>query len=218
MKIKEIILFTNNIQKQKQFYQNVLEFELVVDTEEKISFKTGISILSFKYSETVVKSSHFAFNIPLNQDKNALLWLQRRVEILPDGDDLISDFKNWNAKAIYFYDADKNIVEFIARKNLNIESHTPFSSKSILSISEMGIVATNIETIYNSINSIKNIPVFSGDLKRFCALGNDEGLFILINGTIKNWHPTQEKAFTSNFIIKGDYNFSFENGEIKELL
>ncbi|MDD7886522.1 hypothetical protein [Flavivirga sp. 57AJ16] len=65
---------------------------------------------------------------------------------------------------------------------------------------------------------MKNIPFFSGDLMRFCALGNEEGLFILINKILKKWYPTQEEAFTSNFIIRGDYNFSFENGEIKELL
>ncbi|GAA3610218.1 hypothetical protein GCM10022396_29250 [Flavivirga amylovorans] len=88
----------------------------------------------------------------------------------------------------------------------------------LLSISEIGIVATNLESIYNSINNIKSIPVFDGSLERFCALGNENGLFILINKTIKTWHPTQEEAFTSNFIIKGDYNFSYENGEIKELL
>ncbi|TGV01226.1 VOC family protein [Flavivirga rizhaonensis] len=218
MKIKEIILFTANIQRQKQFYKTVLEFELVLDSEEKISFKTGASVLSFVYDEKAVNSSHFAFNIPSNQQQEALQWLQERVQILPDDDNLISDFKDWNAKAIYFYDADKNIVEFIARKNIDINSRNSFSSKNILSLSEIGIVATNLETVYNSINSIKNIPVFDGNLARFCALGNEEGLFILINKTIKKWHPTQEEAFTSNFIIKGDYNFSYENGEIKELL
>ncbi|MDO5977909.1 VOC family protein [Flavivirga spongiicola] len=218
MKIKEIILFTANIQKQKQFYQNVLEFELILDLKEKISFKTGASILSFQHDKKAVNASHFAFNIPSNQEQDALLWLQKRVQILPYGHDLISNFTSWNAKAVYFYDSDNNIVEFIARKNLEINSHTSFASKSILSISEIGIVTTNIETVYNSINNMKNIPVFSGNLMRFCALGNDEGLFILINKTLKKWYPTQEEAFTSNFIVRGDYNFSFENGEIKELL
>lgn len=197
MKIKEIILFTANIQRQKLFYQNVLEFELILDSEEKISFKTGVSVLSFHYANAI-KPSHFAFNIPSNQELDALLWLQKRVQILLDGDDLISDFVSWNAKAIYFYDADNNIVEFIARKNLNSNSSTSFSSKSVLSISEMGIVTTNLEAVYNSINGIKSIPVFDGNLSRFCALGNDEGLFILINKTIKKWHPTQEEAFIPN--------------------
>ncbi len=218
MKIKEVILFTNNIQNQKQFYKDTLCFELLCDSKEKVSFKTGTSILSFVSVETPVNPSHFAFNIPSNQAEDALKWLQERVEVLPSGDDLISDFVDWNAKAIYFYDNDRNIVEFIARKNLEINSNVAFSSKSVVSISEMAIAVNTIKTIYRSINHIKHISIYSGDLNRFCALGNDEGLFILVNKAIKGWHPTKEEAFTSNFIIKGDYNFSFENGEVKELL
>ena len=118
---------------------------------------------------------------------------------------------------MYFYDADKNIMEFIARKNLGIESSEPFSAKSVLSISEMAIATINMEAVYKSISDIKEIPIFDGDLSRFCALGNDEGLFVLINKTIKKWHPTQEEVYSSDFIIKGDYNFSFLNGRIKEL-
>ncbi|MFI1745421.1 VOC family protein [Thalassobellus sediminis] len=216
MRIKEIILFTNNIERQKQFYQNVLDLELVYNSEEKISFNTQESILTFEYKKEI-KPSHIAFNIYSNKIEEALSWLKKRVTILPDGDNLISDFKSWNSKAIYFYDADKNIVEFIARHNLELNSTSFFSSKSILSISEIAIATTNIETVYNTINNIKPISVFDGDFSRFCALGNDEGLFILINKSVKKWHPTQEDAFISNFIIKGDYNFSFINGEIKEL-
>ncbi|MFI1771694.1 VOC family protein [Thalassobellus citreus] len=216
MKIKEIILFTNTIEKQKQFYQNVLDLELVYNSEEKISFNTQESILSFEYKKEI-KPSHIAFNIYSNKIEEALSWLKKRVTILPDGDSLISDFKSWNSKAIYFYDADKNIVEFIARHNLELNSTSFFSSKSIISISEMAIATTNIEAVYNAINNIRPISVFDGDFSRFCALGNDEGLFILINKSLKKWHPRQEDAFTSDFIIKGDYNFSFINGEIKEL-
>ena len=32
MRINEITLFTNNIQKQKHFYNSVLEFEQLIDT------------------------------------------------------------------------------------------------------------------------------------------------------------------------------------------
>ncbi|MBJ6368112.1 VOC family protein [Snuella sedimenti] len=216
MLIKEITLFTNNILRQKEFYRHILDFELVFDSADKIAFNSGDSVLSFQYKEAV-KPSHLAFNIPSNKIEGALQWLQRRVEILPDGDNLIIDFKNWNAKAIYFYDADKNIMEFIARKDLGLNSRVNFSSASVLSISEIGIATTNIEAIYNQINAIKAIPVFDGNFQRFCAVGNDMGLFILINKTAKKWFPTREEAFTSEFIIKGDYNFSFINGEIKEI-
>ena len=216
MKIKEVILFTNNIQKQKQFYKTVLEFEQIEDSSDKISFNAGKSILTFQYKE-IVKPSHLAFNIPSNAIYDALIWLRKRTEVLDCEGEKIADFSNWKAKAIYFYDADNNIMEFIARERIDIESDFAFTPRTILSISEMAIATDEIEAIYNTINNLKSIPIFDGDFTRFCALGNDEGLFILIDKNKKKWYPTMEDAFTSDFIIKGDYNFAFTNGKIKEL-
>ncbi|GAL64499.1 VOC family protein [Algibacter lectus] len=213
MKIEEITLFTNQIEKQKLFYQEVVDFDLVFDSEEKITFKTGKSLLSFEYKETV-NSAHFAFNIPSNKIDEALLWLQKRVAILPDGENLISNFESWNAKAIYFYDADKNIVEFIARKDLNQNSVEQFSAKEIISISEIAMVTTNISPLYKAISGIKPISIFDGNINRFCALGNHDGLFILIDKTVKTWHPTGELVHTADFVIKGDYNFKYIAGEV----
>ncbi len=216
MQIKEVILFTNNIQKQKQFYKTVLEFEQIEDSSDKISFKAGTSILSFQYKEDF-KPSHLAFNIPSNAIYDALIWLRNRTEVLDCEGEKIADFINWKAKAIYFYDADNNIMEFIARERIDKESDFAFTAQTILSISEMAIATDNIEAIYNSINRIRPIPIFDGDFNRFCALGNDDGLFILIDKNKKKWYPTMEDPFTSDFIIKGDYNFAFINGKIKEL-
>lgn len=216
MKIKEVTLFTNNIQKQRRFYKTVLGFEVIEDTSERIAFKAGASTLVFQYKEQY-KPSHLAFNIPYNAAYDCLKWLRDRVEVIPFEDKYISDFSNWKAKAIYFYDPDKNILEFIARERIDKESDEAFKPRLILNISEMAIATNNIETIYNTINAIKPIPIFDGNFERFCAVGNDEGLFILINKAIKKWYPTNDEAFTSDFIIKGDYNFSFINGEIKEI-
>ncbi|SFD64815.1 hypothetical protein SAMN04489722_11456 [Algibacter lectus] len=213
MKIEEITLFTNQIEKQKLFYHEVVDFDLVFDSEEKITFKTGKSLLSFEYKETV-NSAHFAFNIPSNKIDEALLWLQKRVAILPDGENLISNFESWNAKAIYFYDADKNIVEFIARKDLNQNSVEQFTAKEIISISEIAMVTTNLSPLYEAISRIKPISIFDGNINRFCAIGNHDGLFILIDKTVKTWHPTGESVHTADFMIKGDYNFKYIAGEV----
>ena len=216
MKIKEVTLFTNNIQQQRQFYRTKLGLETIKDTLTKVSFKTGNSILVFKYSETA-NPSHIAFNIPYNAIYDALRWAQNRVALIPYKNKLITNFKSWNAKSIYFKDPDANIIEFIARENINIESDIAFTPRLIISISEIAIATDNIKTIYNQINSIKSIPIFDENFNRFCALGSDEGLFLIINKNKKKWYPTMENALTSNFIIKGDYNFSFIDGKIKEL-
>ena len=53
----------------------------------------------------------------------------------------IAQFENWNANAVYFYDNNGNILEFIARHDLQNNQFTPFNSESILNISEIGIVS-----------------------------------------------------------------------------
>jgi len=130
----------------------------------------------------------------------------------------IIDFSNWNAKAIYFYDLDKNIVEFIARKSLRLNSSSKFSSNSILNISEIGLVTNEIQNTFHRLNKIQNIEVFSGDFERFCALGDDNGLFIMVNDNLKKWFPTGDLIQQSDFKMKGDFNFEYTNGEIIEIM
>ncbi len=216
MKINELTIFTNNLEQQVNFYSDILEFSIENSTPESCAFNIGESTLICKYKRDVAPC-HFAFNIPSNKEIEALKWLKERVGILPFDDNEIIDFTSWNAKAIYFYDADSNIIEFIARKNLNLNSDKEFSSKSVLNISEIGVVTTDIEGTFNKLKAMNQIEVFSGDFERFCALGDDKGLFILVNDKLKKWFPTGDEILQSDFKIKGDYNFEYTNGKIMEI-
>lgn len=216
MKIKELILYTSNLEVQFDFYSNILEFKVLTKTSEKCSFKVGKSVLAFIYKEKAVPY-HFAFNIPSNKETESLSWLKERVGILPFEGNGIVNFKSWNAKAVYFYDKDFNIVEFIARKNLNENDTADFSSASILNISEIGMPTSNIEATYNELNDLKEMAIYGGNFDLFCAIGDEEGLFILVNKELKTWFPTGKKAYQSNFSIKGDFNFEYTNGKIIQI-
>ena len=216
MKIKELTLFTQNLKSQIEFYSKGLEFKMINCDDASCSFNTGNSILTFKVQEGS-KPYHFAFNIPSNKENEALGWLKERVQLLSFEEKELMNFESWNARAMYFYDPDMNIVEFIARKNLNINSNNAFSSKSILNISEMALASTNIKETIAILNSINPIKKYSGDYKRFCALGDEDGLFILANPLLKKWFPTDDEIEQSDFKIKGDFNFEFKNGKFIEL-
>ncbi len=190
-----------------QFYREVLELKIVSQNQDSTSFQIGSSILKFTHKPNS-KPYHFAINIPAYKELEALEWVKLRTEILTDNSLEIQDFYNWNAKAIYFYDTDKNIVEFIARRNLKNESEQPFDSNQLLEISEIGIPITNIEYVYNKLHDNTGINIFDGNLERFCAMGDDHGLFICINKNVKDWFPTNDKAYSSDFRL----NFS-ENGK-----
>ncbi len=214
MIIKELLIYTSKLNEQIEFYRDVLALAVINKSENSISFKIGYSTLTFCYND-LAKPYHFAFNIPSNKEHEALAWLKQRVKVLTyQGNELV-DFVNWNAKSIYFYDADKNVVEFIARKNLKIEISEPFNSTKLLGISEIGLSVNNVAGIYHKINSIRKTDLYFGNLEWFCAAGDELGLFIIIDQNKKGWMPCNDYAYTSDFKISGDINFEFVNGEIK---
>jgi len=200
MKIKKLTLFTNSLEKQYQFYAQTLGATILSKTVQQFDIKIGDSILSFVEKENHTPY-HFAINIPSNQENHALKWLKQKVSILKYNDKEIVDFPDWNAKAIYFYDQEKNIVEFIARKNLQMHTNAMFDASSLFEISEIGVVSTNVTQQYQFLSNTLGISKYSGDTHRFCAIGSENGLFICIDNSKKDWFPTNDKAFSSDFNI-----------------
>ncbi len=220
MKINNLKLYSSNLSEQIAFYTETIGLNLIESSESEAVIKAGNSMLTLIKSDRF-QPYHFAFNIPCNKEVEALEWLKARLQILKDGDSEIQDFQSWNAKAIYFYDQDRNIVELIARKNLNNHNTHLFNGDSILEISEIGLPVNNIEDIYNNINKITGMNIYSGTLDRFCAIGDENGLFICINKQLKNWFPTGDIAYSSDFEInfteKGsNYTLELINGKINK--
>ncbi|MCH2230616.1 MAG: VOC family protein [Crocinitomicaceae bacterium] len=213
MNIQELTLYSNNLANQKRFYSQTLGFQIIVDTDAKLSFQIGVSVLTFEYTAKRKEQYHFAFNIPSNQEEDALLWLKDRLDVLKDGDSEIQYFDFWDANAIYFYDNDRNIVEFIARKTLKKESSTEFSSDCVFNISEIGMPTANMSDIRDKLINQLSLPQYSGDVSRFCSIGNEEGLFICLNKEIKDfWYPTNEKTYSVDFEIRFSHNGNYLKG------
>ncbi len=213
MIIKKLSLSTTSLKEQINFYQRTLGLSMQERKEHAIVFSIGHTLLEF--SETSQSDPyHFAINIPSNKARGALSWLKERVPILKDGEKELIDFDSWSAESIYFYDYDKNIVELIAREKLEVIIDRKFKSKYFLSISEIGMPVDNIEETYNQLKSIKDIDIFDGNFDKFCAIGDESGLFIVIDKNKKRWYPTNDIAHSSSFSIEGDYNFRFSEGRI----
>jgi len=217
MNIAELILDTANLEGQIFFYNEVLNFDMLNKTDCSASFQIGKSILSLKVNKKALPY-HFAFNIPFNKEIEALEWLKSRVEIIPYEDNQIIDFVNWKAKAVYFKDQDNNLVEFIARRAIDYKIESEFNSKSIINISEIGVGTDDIKRVYDQLNKLNPVSVFDGDFNKFCALGDNNGLFIIVDMLKKDWFPTGDQIYPSGFIVKGDYNFEYREGKLKELI
>jgi hypothetical protein len=145
-------------------------------------------------------------------------WLrEKRIPLLKaDGVELVR-YKAWHATAMYFYDADRNIIEFIARRDLKADPGEPFAPGRIIGISEIGVAVTDIREAYSSLCQIGDIPVYDGTFDKFCAAGDPGGLLILIDREQKKWFPTDDPAFSSAFILRGDLSFEFKDGMIMSL-
>jgi catechol 2,3-dioxygenase-like lactoylglutathione lyase family enzyme len=205
LKIKELKLYSHHLKEQKEFYVSLFGLELVNDSSDSFTVKVGDTLLSFIKCEDN-PYYHFAINIPSNHIEESANWLKERTAILPFENEEIVNFTGWNARSIYFYDADKNIVEFIARGNLNINSSDSFSAKSLLSLSEIGIPTSNVPEIFTKLNEEYALGKYDCDLKKFCAVGDENGLFIVVNYNLKKWLPAMDEALPFPFEIHFDNN------------
>ncbi|MDX1762473.1 MAG: hypothetical protein R3218_09995, partial [Christiangramia sp.] len=65
------------------------------------------------------------------------------------------------------------------------------------------------------------IGIYSGGFERFCAVGDEHGLFICINKEQKDvWFPINDKVFSSSFRVQiteqgFNYDVEFINEELK---
>jgi hypothetical protein len=196
MKIKEIEILSDDLKGTLDFYSGGLALPVILESETILRFKAGHSILTFLKSFNVKPQYHFAFTIPENKLEEALQFISARTKIIAVPDQqLVADFFKWNAKAFYFLDNNGNIVEFIVRYDLNYTSEIPFNGKSMLSISEIGIVTEDVRSLADKLMAGEKINLFPKQERHpdFTVLGDDHGLLILVRED-RDWYPTQIKS------------------------
>jgi catechol-2,3-dioxygenase len=208
MKLQHIQIQTNNIQETTSFYQDILELPIIEKTSGSVTIQAGNSTLKFIENPQFKSIHHFAFNIPENKLEEAIDWCKSKVDLIFIEDQkVITNFENWNANAVYFYDNNGNLLEFIARHDLNNAQTEVFSSKSILNISEIGIVNENPLELGKQLIAKHGLEFFSKNANSefFAAVGDDEGLLILVQPN-RNWYPTQTPSENNKTDIRIENN------------
>ncbi|HLP21901.1 MAG TPA: hypothetical protein VK174_16420 [Chitinophagales bacterium] len=192
MNIEKLILYTNDLPGTRKFYKEKMALN-VNATGNELSIDAGATQLIFKHIDAEKPVYHFAFNIPANKIKEALEWChQQNLQTICYEDMEVVDFPNWNAQSLYFLDSNGNILEFIARRDLNNNSTMPFNADQILCVSEIGIVTTSVphfcgQLIYNY--GVKYYDKQS-PLPNFSVIGNANGLLIVVPPK-RPWFPTK---------------------------
>lgn len=207
MKIHQLNIDCSNLQEQKHFYTRKFNFEVVDESDEDLTLKIGSSKLRFIESRLRKAYYHFAFNIPFSSMEKARDFIHQKVEVLKYKGEQIVDFPKWTAKSVYFHDPAGNVVELIGRQKFDDSEVKKFSEKTILNISEVGLPVFQVSSVAKSICKTEGISEFDSNGSTFMALGDHEGLFIVVDEAEKNWLPTQEAArkfpLTTDFSVKG---------------
>jgi catechol-2,3-dioxygenase len=199
MEIKELQLAGSDLPALQEFYSIRLGFAVEKSSAGTLSLRAGGSRLIFR--ETADRPTgvyHFAFNIPPNVFEAATVWAAQHTDLIRDrnGEDRFQ-FEHWRAESLYFFDAEGNIVELIARRDLAATSpsrESKFGAESILSISEIGLASSDVPATVRML--LENLPVQIYDgpgSETFTAVGDPHGLLIVVKeGRI--WFPDTGKA------------------------
>ena len=192
MRITRIELLSADLDEIERFYGSLLELP-VAREPDSVTVTIGWSTVLFHAGPAVPGAIHIAFTIPRNRFAEAKEWLAARVQILSSGgtDELVLNREPWHSKSLYFRGPDGIDLEFIARQNLPIDSSEPFSSTSLLCVSEVGRALPDVPAEVERLRDEFGIEPFGDWVDEFAPVGDQEGLFILVNeGRV--WFPTTD--------------------------
>ena len=200
MLLKEITLKTKDISVLYNFYRDALQLQVKHPYTNRILIEAGRTTLIFETADYDTDPLyHFAFNIPSNKIEEALQWLKNKVELIfiEDYKSYIAEFIGWHARSVYFSDPAGNILELIARSDLDDDPQEAFSSHQICNISEIGIVFPVEEFDSKTNNLLREFQLNyfpkQPPMKHFRAIGDDDGLLIVVPEH-RNWYPTNTPA------------------------
>jgi extradiol dioxygenase family protein len=193
LRFTRVILQTSILSEIRKFYGETLGFPVIQSEGQRVTVQIGWSQLVFCSSQEVGGSYHLAFNISEGEIETAENWLQSRSRLIkPRGAQTpIVEFPNWKARSIYFFDPEKNILEFISRAGVTCRGAKSETGILVQGISEFGVVVPKIAPVVDEMQSGYEIPHFARQppLDNFGAVGDDEGLFILTTPD-RVWYPT----------------------------
>jgi hypothetical protein len=197
MEILEADFLTSDLDKTEKFYSGTIGLRLIEKTDDSLLFSCGRSVLRFlKCKDKIQPVYHFAFALPYSCFKEAVTWSSIHLNLINlENENVIAEFVNWNARSVYFYDNNRNIVEFISRVSDEQSKHELFDTGMIQNIAEVGIVTDSVSVFTRQLMHTYKIPVYEKQElhDNFGALGNDVGLLI-VSLPGRKWYPTNVAA------------------------
>jgi catechol-2,3-dioxygenase len=181
-------LHTNNLPALQTFYA-ALGFTVSAH-DQYIDIPIGTTLLRFHADDTPLSGGyHFAINVAVSDIAIVREWLSKHTPIIQSVQGTtIFQFDEWQAHAIYCYDPDHNIVEFILRREIVIHPQSSFHATDSLCISEIGMACTDVPATIAQFRNSVAIPDFFSHNDEFWPIGDNHGLFIMVQSP-RLWYP-----------------------------
>ena len=210
--IVDVQMRSNNFENNKRFWSKVMGFD--VDSVAPNSFKVNIGFNSVTFinnsgaldtSSSVTPKYQFTISIPSNQIENCYSWLldadssnsskiaePAKFWIDAESGAAIYRRNQYNSQSIYIKDAGNNIIEILARHDLNNTAEGEFNRGMFLGISEVGVVSRDLRKSAEALKAAYGVEEVSGSSNSYKPMGGPLGLLKLnIEGKI--WTPTENE-------------------------
>lgn len=207
--LTELRLLASQLDPLVPFYRDTLGLDLVQRDDGQVSFAAGTTRMTFLRADAGQRPYyHIAFNIPENKLSAAMEWTRPRFELIPrtGTDDPVVHFRTINAHSVYFFDPVGNLLEFIARHDLDNAGRGAFGPADLLNTSEIGIVVDDVQGFASQAQATFGLGALPGTqpTERFAVVGSHEGTFIIVRrGRI--WLMTDDlegAVFPTEVIVK----------------
>ena len=188
MQITALKIHTGDIYAQQDFYRNKLRLPSQI-TDDRLHIQIGSSELEFIQDPGFTGRYHLAFDIPNNQFQSATTWLEQRTTLASDvSGNTQFEAGEWKADNVYFHDPQGNILELIARHELENTSENPFGAEGLLCISEIGLAGQNTCEMIAWFAKTLEVGTYKSVSDTFAPIGDANGLVIAVQEN-RIWFP-----------------------------
>lgn len=99
----------------------------------------------------------------------------------------------WNCRSLYFEDPDRNVLEFIIRRDLPNDASGVFGGGDILGVSEVGVPVADVAAFRDAARAVLALEPYGQGGATFRPVGDVSGLLIVVKrGRV--WFPTDSPA------------------------
>lgn len=204
--ILRLRLKATRLAEMAEFYGEGMGFA-VQPTPRGLTVEAGGTLIEFEAAaEGEQPAYHVAWAIPENQLAPAKAWLAARTPLLvhPDGRNQFH-FRRANRHAVYFADPAGNVLELIARHNLDDGTGGPFTLADVLYVNHAGLVVDDMPGAIRDLQSGLGLELRAEPTPHFAQLGDEHRHVVLVTRK-RLWLPegrVPAEVFDTEIVLHG---------------